>query len=196
MRYVPMGNDTRQSIPMEQSPSATASKWTRLAWFLVPAIAFVALLAFATLRSGGVPAPGDPAPDFEAPLLQGDGTLALADLRGRPVVINFWASWCIPCRDEAPLFRRALEEYGDRVSIVGIDIRDARSDAISFVDRYGLDYLHVRDEDLDIYDEYGLTGQPETFFVDSQGVIVEHVPGPLTEDQLFGLLDVLVSRSA
>lgn len=181
---------------MHLSPSAPTRKWTRLAWLLVPAVAFVGLLAFATLRAGGVPVPGDPAPAFDAPLLEGDGTLALADLRGKPVVINFWASWCIPCKDEAPLFRRAHDEYGDRVSIIGINIRDARSDARGFVDRYGLDYQHVRDEDLEIYDRYGLTGQPETFFVDSEGVIVEHVPGPLTEDQLFGLLDVLVSRDA
>ncbi|MGH2748235.1 MAG: TlpA family protein disulfide reductase [Actinomycetota bacterium] len=181
---------------MDQSPSVAGRKWRLLAWLLVPATAFVGLLAFAILETGGVPAPGDPAPAFDAPLLRGDGTLALADLRGKPAVINFWASWCIPCRDEAPLLRRAHEEYGDRVSIVGIDIKDARSDALDFIDRYGIDYLHVRDEDLDIYDEYGLTGQPETFFVDSEGIIVEHVPGPLTEDQLFGLLDVLVSRDA
>ena len=162
---------------------------------VVPALLLVAVLAVAVLKAGSLPQVGDAAPDFEAPLLEGEGTLALADLEGKPVVLNFWASWCVPCKDEAPMLSRAAEIYGDRVEFVGVDVRDARSDALAFVEAEGLDYTHVRDEDETIYRDFGLTGQPETFFIDAEGVIVEHVNGPLPEDALDQLIETLVARS-
>jgi cytochrome c biogenesis protein CcmG/thiol:disulfide interchange protein DsbE len=111
-------------------------------------------------------------------------------LLGRPILLNFWASWCGPCVDEAPMLRRAHERFGDQVEFVGIDVRDSRPDALEFVARHRLDYLHLRDEDLTIYDRYGLTGQPESFLIGADGTIVEHVAGPfLTDDDLFALLD-------
>jgi len=177
-------------------PAAGSRAWTKVTWILLPALAFIGLLAFATTRTARAPEPGDPAPGFTAPLLAGDGSVALQDLRGRPVFLNFWASWCIPCRDEAGIIRRAHESYGDEIHFVGVDIRDARSDALAFADRYGLDHTLVRDEDLDIYWDYGLTGQPESFFIDRDGVVVQHVNGPLTEETLFQYLDVLVRRGA
>jgi len=168
----------------------------RLVLFLVPALAFVALLGAVLVKRTVVPVPGDQAPAFEASLLDGDGTLALASLRGRPVVLNFWASWCGPCRDEAPMLRRAHAAYKDDVAFVGVDIKDAATDAAAFAQKYGLEYPHVRDEQGVIYDAYGLTGQPESFFVDASGEIVEHVNGPLTEPALGELLDLLVARDA
>ncbi len=167
-----------------------------MALLVAPALAFLALITAAVLNRDAAPEVGDPAPQFEAELLQGGGTLALDDLEGKPVVVNFWASWCVPCKDEAPMLREAHERYGDEIAFVGVDIRDARDDALEFADRYGLDYVHVRDEDLAIYDSFGLTGQPETFFIDENGVILEHVPGPLYRETLFPLLDSLTARSA
>ncbi len=164
-------------------------------WVILPAVAFVGLLGVAVLDETGAPAPGDAAPVFVGLLLDG-GSLSSEDLKGKPVVLNFWASWCGPCEDEAPLLDAAHEEFGERVAFVGINIRDARSDAASFADRYDLDYPHVRDESLAIYDEFGLTGQPETFFIDQEGVVVEHVRGPLLEEGLYRMLDVLVARDA
>src|ERR687892_3469 len=138
---------------------------------------------------------GDTAPDFTAERLDGTGTLSLTDLRGRPVLLNFWASWCVPCEDEGPMLRAGFERYGNQVHFVGVDIRDARGDAQEFVRRHKLDYEHVRDERLQIYDDYGLTGQPETFLIDSDGRIVQHISGPLlSEDDLFVLLEELVTR--
>jgi cytochrome c biogenesis protein CcmG/thiol:disulfide interchange protein DsbE len=167
----------------------------RLVWVFVPAVAFVGLLAAAVIRQDGAPQAGDRAPNFEAELLDGDGSLALADLRGKPVFVNFWASWCGPCLDEAPILKRAWDEYGDEVQFVGIDIRDARSDALEFVDAHHLGYPHLWDEGLKIYESYGLSGQPESFFIDQDGIVVEHVNGPLFEDTLSQLLDVLVRRN-
>jgi cytochrome c biogenesis protein CcmG/thiol:disulfide interchange protein DsbE len=178
-----------------QDPLGKRPKWARLALIVLPALALVGVLTIAVLKSGSLPEPGDTAPDFEAPLLEGDGTLALSDLEGKPVVLNFWASWCVPCKDEAPMLSRAAQTFGDQVAFVGVDVRDAKSDAIAFVEAEGLDYPHVRDEDETIYRDYGLTGQPETFFIDADGVIVEHVNGPLPQDALDQLVETLVARS-
>lgn len=167
---------------------------TRLAWFVLPSLAFVGVLTVATLRGEHVARPGDAAPEFEAPRLSGDGSLALSDLRGKPVLINFWWSGCEPCKEEAPLLSEAQDAYGDRVTFLGVNIKDARSDALAFVDEMDLDYAHVRDEGFEIYRDYGLTGQPETFFVDADGTVLHHVAGPVSESSLYDFLDVLVRR--
>ncbi len=173
-----------------------ARRWRRVAYLLVPAIAFVAFVGWAAMSQGSVPRPGDEAPEWSAPLLIGDGSVGSTELAGKPVLLNFWASWCGPCEDEAPMLRRAQHEYGERVHLVGVNIRDARSDALAFVERHRLGELtHVRDDALAMYDSFGLTGQPETFLIDSDGMVVEHVPGAIaSQEQLFSLLDVLVRR--
>lgn len=174
--------------------SLTPARTARVVVIVALVVAFLGLLTWAVTQAGDIPAPGDAAPSFSAPRLEGGGELSLEDLRGKPVVLNFWASWCVPCEDEAPMLRRAHRRYGDRVAFVGVDVRDARSDALAFVERYGLAYPSVRDEHQEIYRDYGLTGQPETFFIDADGTIVEHVNGPLTDAGLTSLLDALVRR--
>ena len=172
------------------------SPWLKTALLVVPAVIFVGLLAVAVAGKTEPPEVGEPAPEFQAELLLADGDFSSDQLEGKPAVINFWASWCAPCEDEAPLFRDAVERYGDRITFIGVDILDARSDALAFVQQHGLgEYLHVRDTDRAIYEAFGLTGQPETFFIDENGTIVEHVPGPVFEESFFPLLDLLVARS-
>ena len=165
-------------------------------WLIVPGVAFVALLTVAVMRQGGELKVGDAAPAFSAPALSGEGSSSLSDLKGKPVVLNFWASWCEPCKDEAELFKEAAERYQGRAHFVGINIRDARSDALAFVEDYELDYLQLRDEALAVYDDYGLTGQPETFFIDHDGKLIEHVAGPVEADTLYSVMDLLVARGA
>jgi cytochrome c biogenesis protein CcmG/thiol:disulfide interchange protein DsbE len=164
--------------------------------FLLPAVLFVVLLGAATLRKVDNLGPGSRAPDFTAPLLGGGGSVTLSSLRGKPVVLNFWASWCLPCKDEAPLLRRAHATYGSKVRFLGVDERDALTAAMAFERDNRIEYPSARDEGFHIYDDYGLTGQPESFFIDQNGVIVSHVAGPLSRQQLFDLLDVLVRRDA
>lgn len=169
--------------------------WARTALILVPPLALIGLLGWATLQKGGVLTPGDDAPAFSAPRLDDDGSLSLADLKGRPIVMNFWASWCGPCETEAPILNDAHRIYGDDIAFVGVNIKDAKSKALEFERRFNVSYPSVRDESGEIYSDYGLTGQPETFLIDSNGVIVQHIPGAIGgRDALFQTLDDLLAN--
>jgi cytochrome c biogenesis protein CcmG/thiol:disulfide interchange protein DsbE len=110
--------------------------------------------------------------------------LALADLRGYPVVINFWASWCGPCRSEIPRFTAAASRLHGKVAFLGIDVQDVTSDARAFLPRYAVNYVSVRDGGDGTYADYGLTGVPETYFVDARGRVVRHVPGVVSQSAL------------
>jgi cytochrome c biogenesis protein CcmG/thiol:disulfide interchange protein DsbE len=126
------------------------------------------------------------APDFELPRLDGKGSMRLSDLRGQAVVLNFWASWCEPCKEEAPRLQAAAERYeGKGVVVLGIDAQDFRGDANRFVGRYGVTYPNVHDGEGSTLVDYGVTGFPETWFVDRQGrLVAERVQGPVGEQQL------------
>jgi cytochrome c biogenesis protein CcmG, thiol:disulfide interchange protein DsbE len=175
--------------------SAARRRLVRVLLALVPATAFLALLSFGVLRAEGPPAPGDEAPSFSAPVLGAERTLALEDLRGRPVILNFWASWCEPCRDEAPMLNSAVDRYGERIYVVGVNIRDSKDDALAFARRHDYSFPSVVDDDLAIYNDYGLTGQPESFVIDDGGRVFEHVQGPfLSESDLFGLIEGALER--
>ncbi len=126
------------------------------------------------------------APDFELPLLDGNGTLRLSSLEGKAVVINFWASWCEPCKEEAPRLEAAWQQWRDRgVVVIGVDAQDFRSDARRFVKRYGVTYPIVHDGRGATLGRFGVTGFPETWFVGKDGTLVgERVQGPVSEEQL------------
>ena len=106
-----------------------------------------------------------------------DGQLSLDELRGRPVVLNFWASWCGPCADEAPVFAASARTHGTSVVFVGVDVQDFTSDARGFLRKHGVPYVAARDGDGSVYDDYGLTGVPETYYLDARGRAVAHSPG-------------------
>jgi cytochrome c biogenesis protein CcmG/thiol:disulfide interchange protein DsbE len=119
------------------------------------------------------------APTFTLPRLDKDATLSLDSLRGKAVVVNFWASWCEPCKDEAPMLQAAYERYRDRgLVVVGVDVEDFRSDARAFMRRYGMTYPVVHATNKRLVGSYGVTGYPETFFVDRAGRLVgERIAG-------------------
>ncbi len=125
---------------------------------------------------------GQPVPRFDLPALQGGDRVAVADHLGKPMVINFWATWCGPCRSEAPLFERASRRYRNRVVFIGVDTRDFTGDAKAFVKKYDLTYLIGYDGPAKLWEPWGLTGLPETFIVDRDGNVVEHRVGEYTEE--------------
>lgn len=127
-----------------------------------------------------------PAPDFTLEPLDGDGEIALRDYRGKAVVLNFWASWCAPCKQEAPLLQSAWERYRDEgLVVLGIDAQDLKPDARRFVERYGLTYPIAHDRNGATLGRFGNSGFPETWFVDREGRLVgDHIVGEFTEEQL------------
>jgi cytochrome c biogenesis protein CcmG, thiol:disulfide interchange protein DsbE len=133
------------------------------------------------LDSGDIPA------TLRGPLggALGDGRLSLAELRGTPVVLNLWASWCTPCREEAPRLEKGWERWGRRgVAYLGLNIQDLRGDARGFAQKFGITHPSVRDARRGVADSYGATGIPETFFVDARGRVVGHVIGVVAEREL------------
>ncbi len=149
---------------------------------VIAVLAVIGLLGFGLLSKGEAAiAVGDPAPDKELASLDGAGTGRLADYRGGWVLVNFWASWCDPCRDEAP----ALEAFGQAhqggdFTVLGINLDDTTDDALGFVQEYGLTYPQLRDGDgRERRDAYGMTGFPESFLVDPKGEIALIRRGPV-----------------
>ncbi len=129
-----------------------------------------------------------PAPGFTLPVLTSTAglpapgqNLSLSQLRGHPVVLNIWASWCVPCTDEAPILQSMWDRYrGEGVYILGIDVKDLTGDALSFHKEYGLTFPTVRDGEGNIEGPYGTTGVPESFIIDRDGKIAAALRGPLS----------------
>jgi cytochrome c biogenesis protein CcmG/thiol:disulfide interchange protein DsbE len=173
------------------------------------AVAFVALLAYGVVARSpdttiddalarrtapaapgfrlGVLSAGDPGDRLRTTWRRAarDGRVDLEELRGVPVVLNFWASWCDPCREEAPLLQRGWKA-GRRqgVLFVGLNQQDAREDARNFLAEFGQDFPNVKDPSNETARRWGMTGIPETFFVTARGDVVFHVIGTLSAAQL------------
>jgi cytochrome c biogenesis protein CcmG/thiol:disulfide interchange protein DsbE len=162
-------------------------------------LAVIGLLAYGLLSKGGQAiAVGDPAPDRELYELDGEGTGEIADYRGKWVLVNFWASWCGPCRTEAPALEAFQRRHGgDRFTVLGINLDDTTSDAGAFVERYGLTYPQLRDGDgRDRRDAYGMTGFPESFLVDPEGGLALIRRGPVDERYLNESVEPLIRRGS
>jgi len=125
------------------------------------------------------------APDLRLPRLGGGPAFDLAAYRGKVVVVNFWASWCLDCKLEAKTLREAAARWRGKVVVIGVDTKDLTFAAKRYVTHYNVNYGIVRDVDGSESDRWGVTGYPETFFVDPTGeVIPPHVNGPIPADQL------------
>jgi cytochrome c biogenesis protein CcmG/thiol:disulfide interchange protein DsbE len=121
--------------------------------------------------------------DLSAPFA--DDRLSLAELEGTPFVLNFWASWCIPCRDEAPVLEQGWQRYGPKgVLFLGLNMQDLTDDAHAFLDEFGITYPSIREPSNEIARAYGATGIPETYFISRRGRVVGHVIGVVSERQL------------
>ena len=200
--------ETRDPPPTGEG--ATARAWRGLRWF-VPVVTtlavtgVIALFAYGLVKSsqgatlvsdiaaGQKPAapgfrleafwpPGRPPSPAVGRAIE-NGMLDLRAVRGHPVVLNFWASWCVACRAEAKLLVAAAAA-DPRVVFIGVDVQDLRGDAVGFLRRYGITYTAVWDKTNSTYEDYGLTGVPETYYLDRRGRIVAHDPGVVSEQSL------------
>jgi cytochrome c biogenesis protein CcmG/thiol:disulfide interchange protein DsbE len=126
-----------------------------------------------------------PAPALTLPRLERDAPASLSDYRGRVVVLNFWASWCAPCREESPLLQRWHERIRSQGgTVLGVNVLDVRSDALAFMREYRLAYPMLRDGSGDSGKAFGVVGYPETFVIDRRGRIVAVTRGPVDEADL------------
>ena len=173
----------------------------------VPVLAFLAILAWASFTSGPargglavndniveLDASGEAAPEFSLDLM-GGGNISSRELQGRVVMLDFWASWCPPCREEAPVLAEVYEEYRERgVEFVGVNLWDNAGDAELFLQQQSHEYPNGVDDGGKIAISYGVRGIPEKFFIDKQGRIARKFSGPMTADRLRLILESLLAN--
>ena len=169
--------------------------------------ALIAILAWASISTGGNPGglavnsdlvefeiDASAARDFDLDLI-GGGTVQLSDLRGKVVMVDFWASWCPPCRVEAPVLAKVYREFqGQPVEFLGVDIWDNIGDAELFLQQEGQAYPNGFDASGVVAIDYGVRGIPEKYFIDREGILVKKLSGPLTETTLRNTINELLER--
>ena len=184
---------------------------TKRAWIVlgggIPLLGLIALLAWASISTGGNPGSlgtnsdlvetqieAVEARDFELQLI-GGGSLKLSDFRGKVVMVDFWASWCAPCRVEAPVLAKVYREFeGQDVEFIGVDVWDNIGDAEVFLRQEGQAYPNGSDANGTIAINYGVRGIPEKYFIDREGMLVKKLSGPLTETTLRNTINELLAR--
>jgi cytochrome c biogenesis protein CcmG/thiol:disulfide interchange protein DsbE len=164
-------------------------------WAQVAAVAVVAGLLgllvwdLAHTSGGGVAKDVDSgkqvtAPNWTRPRLDTDGQLSLASTNGKVRVLNFWASWCVPCAEEAPALEAAAQRWSKQgVVFIGINGQDLRGKALAFIDKHEITYPNVVDSGR-LSGRYGVTGYPETFFVDADGTVTGHIISRVSQKEL------------
>lgn len=164
-------------------------RWWLIAAAVLPVVLLIGLGVLLALGSDGGSGEvggsiGSTAPSFELADLDGD-PVRLADQRGHPVIVNFWGSWCVPCREEFPLLEDALAAHAsDGLVMIGIVYRDNAEAARSFMQSMGADWTTAMDPGETVANEFGIFGAPETFFIDSEGTVVARQIGQLSATDL------------
>jgi cytochrome c biogenesis protein CcmG/thiol:disulfide interchange protein DsbE len=184
---------------LSQPKQSTAGRNVLLVVGILLLLGLMAIMAVNLQKVESVDLQGRKAPDFSLALFDQfeQDPLSLADLRGKVVVVNFWASWCVECYKEAALLEQAWQDYRDRsVMFVGVDYLDTDKEGLAYMAKYGITYPSGPDLGSKISKDYAITGVPETFFIDQEGNIVHVQIGPIERDQLYGLLDRLVVQPA
>ena len=182
--------DPPEPVAPEPPVARSGRRWR--VWAAVGgASALLGVLALVLADVGSDTAPssstagGDRAPAFRLSDVRDEsGSVALEDYRGRPVVLNFWASWCVPCRKEMPALQEVSDEVQDRVAFLGVNHQDSRGDALTFLDETGVRFPAGYDPQGATASAYGLYGMPTTVFISPDGRILERHRGEISESEL------------
>lgn len=176
-------------------PRSVANRKIRLLMSVVTmVVTFITVfgLGLALRQANQTQVTSGPAPDFTLALYDGR-TFALHEQRGKVVLINFWASWCGPCRTEAPELNAIWDEYKDRgLVMIGVDYLDNEKNALDFLKEFSVQYMNGPDLETQIATAYRIKGVPETYIVDKQGDLAMTIPGPTTANDLRRILDALL----
>ena len=175
--------DTHTRVSAQALTPRRQLRWWQAAIFLLVA-GLMALVAFQMRRNGPLAAgrvgQGERAPEFTLQTFDGE-SVALADLRGQVVVVNFWASWCLPCEEEAAILESVWRQYQDRgVVFLGVDYVDTETQARGYLERFDITYPNGPDLQTRISHLYRVRAVPETFVVDRDGLLAEVFVGPIT----------------
>lgn len=186
-----------QTISQAKPKRSTAGQTIILVVGLVLLLGLVAVMAVNLQKVESTDLQGRKAPEFSLPLFDqfDQAEIALADLRGQVVVVNFWASWCVECYKEAELLEQAWQDYKDRgVMFIGVDYLDTDTAGLAYMEKYGITYPSGPDIGDKISRAYAITGVPETFFIDQAGNIAHVQIGPIGRAELYALLDKLIAQ--
>jgi cytochrome c biogenesis protein CcmG, thiol:disulfide interchange protein DsbE len=180
----------------EESAPTKRSPWLFVAIGIIGV--FVVILALALFRTNQTQPTSGPAPDFELTLFEGYAGNAglnpvkLSDLKGKVVVLNFWASWCVPCAQEAEDLQAVYQQYKDKdVIFLGVDWTDIEGDALNYLKRFGITFANGPDLQTRIGPRYRITGVPETYVIDREGKVQYFKASPISAAELSGVLDRL-----
>jgi cytochrome c biogenesis protein CcmG, thiol:disulfide interchange protein DsbE len=186
------------TLPAPAGSGRGAPLWLVIVAFIVLA-GLLVLMGLGLARNGQTSIKvGDSAPVFNLTTFDGQ-TTPLASLKGKVVVVHFWASWCTSCFDEALLVEQAWQKYrpGGEVVFLGVDYVDTEGPALDFIKKYGFDFTNGPDLRGEISSAYHVTGVPETYIIDRQGNLAFIQPGPFSSlEEISGLVDNALKRSA
>jgi len=182
-------------VARRRRPTFDANNLLGLAFAGLIIVAVVILVRYGLFDRGAPEGPAilsKEAPDFTLDLF-GGGTFTLSERSNQPVLVSIWASWCPYCRDELPTFEKVWRDYRERgVAFVGVNVRDNDHDATAVLETFDVSYPNGPDRGDEIYEAYEVTGVPEVFFIDRDGIVVRKFIGPVTEVQLMTFIDELL----
>ncbi|WP_231688132.1 TlpA family protein disulfide reductase [Bacillus sp. FJAT-18017] len=182
-------NGTEENPSVVEQPKTTSMKQKVIRMtIIVVVLGLFGVIGMSMAKKADISTIGDPAPAFELEDIDGKMRTLSEYNQDQVVVINYFATWCGPCVDEAPELEAFEQEYGDRYKLLILDLGETRDRVKKFMEKHNTTSTYLFDYNSKTAKLYGVTGQPETFVIDKKGVIREHIKGPITKMELYTLV--------
>ena len=192
-----MNDDVTPPTPSPAEPAGRQRRGSRLllGFFALIGVALLAVFVIGLLNPPSVRVGAGQAPEVAFTTFDGE-RMRLSDFRGKPVVMNFWASWCVPCREEAATLEQAWTTHQDKVQFVGLAYLDQDKNALPYLKEFGITFPNGHDLGSKAYTAYHVQGVPETFFIDADGNIQGYFVGPIPPSELEQRIQALLATSS